>query len=128
MHEITTSIVNKNPKAIIIENLNVKGMVKNHNIARSLANSSFGEIRRQFTYKSAWKKIDLIFADRFEPSSKKCSNCGNIKDTLNLSDRTYKCENCGYEIDRDLNAAINLKNLYKYKEPLNEGGLSGELV
>lgn len=112
IHEMTTSIVNENPKAIVLEDLNVKGMVKNHKVARANSNSSYGEIRRQFEYKSARRGIEIQYANTFYPSSKTCSNCGNIKTDLTLKDRTYHCDVCGFEIDRDLNAAINLKNIY----------------
>jgi putative transposase len=85
-------------------------MLKNHKLAKSISESMFYEIRRQLEYKCYWNDIDLLVADRFYPSSKLCSNCNNKKDDLKLSDRTYYCDNCGFVIDRDINAAINLKN------------------
>ena len=109
IHNATTYIV-KNFDKIIIEDLNVSGMNKNRKLSKALIDVSFGEIRRQLEYKSNWLGKELIIANRFFPSSKLCSSCGNKKETLKLSERTYICENCGLEIDRDLNAAINLAN------------------
>lgn len=94
---------------IVIEDLNVKGMVKNHNLALSILDLGWGEFRRQLEYKSALHGNTVIVADRWFSSSKMCSRCGNIKETLSLSDRVYKCD-CGMVIDRDLNASINLRN------------------
>lgn len=111
LHQISSNVVEENPKKIVIEDLNVKGMVRNHNLAKSIIDSSFGELRRQMEYKADRKDIEVVVVDRFEPTSKRCSKCGNIKTDLKLSDRTYKCENCGLEIDRDLNAAINIAAL-----------------
>ncbi len=110
VHKATTDLVNKFG-TIVIEDLNVKGMVKNHNLAQALFDVSFGEIRRQITYKCKWKGVNLIVADRFYPSSKTCSCCGIKKETLKLSERLFRCDACGISIDRDMNAAINLKNL-----------------
>lgn len=93
---------------IVIEDLNVKGMVKNHKLARSISDAGFGYLRQQIEYKGKLRNCEIIIANRFFPSSKTCSNCGSIKKDLSLSDRTYHCD-CGLDIDRDLNAAINLK-------------------
>lgn len=109
IHKMTTKIVSQFG-TVVIENLNVKGMVKNHNLALSLGDASFGEIRRQLEYKCHTAGVNLIVADRWFPSSKTCSCCGTVKEKLPLSERTFKCE-CGFELDRDLNAAINLKKL-----------------
>jgi putative transposase len=125
IHNATTYIV-KNFDKIIIEDLNVSGMNKNKNLSKSLIDVSFGEIRRQLEYKSQWLGKELIIADRFFPSSKLCSSCGNKKKTLKLSERTYICENCGLVIDRDLNAAINLAN-YCPTQKVCECKVSGEL-
>lgn len=92
-----------------MENLNVAGMMKNKHLSKTIQEQKFYEFKRQIQYKSTWNNIEFIQADRFYPSSKLCSVCGNIKKDLKLSDRVYKCE-CGNVIDRDLNAAINLKN------------------
>lgn len=112
IHKITNYLT-KNYDEIIIENLNVKGMVKNHNLAKSLSDVSFGEFKRQLEYKSIREGSKLILADRFYASSKICSHCGHKKDDLKLSERTFECEQCGYKIDRDLNASINLRKLSK---------------
>ena len=110
IHKLTSKICREN-QTIVIEDLNVKGMVKNRKLARSLSDASFGEFRRQLEYKSQIYSCSLIKAPRFFPSSKQCSNCGCLKEDLKLSDRVYSCEHCGFEIDRDLNASINLKHL-----------------
>jgi putative transposase len=107
IHQATSQIVSKYNK-IVIEDLNVVGMTKNHNLAQSISDASFGEIRRQLEYKSLWAGGELVAADRFFASSKTCSCCGNKKKELKLSERIYKCDNCGLEMDRDLNAAKNL--------------------
>ena len=83
---------------------------KNHKLASVILDGGFSELRRQLEYKSKWYGSTLTIVDRFYPSSKTCSCCGNIKKALKLSEREYVCENCGLIIDRDLNAAINLRN------------------
>jgi putative transposase len=105
----TTSFLAKNYTEIAIEDLNVRGMIKNHNLARSISDVGFGEFRRQLTYKTMRANSNLVVVGRFFPSSKTCSDCGLIKEKLSLKERTFVCE-CGFEIDRDFNAAINLKN------------------
>jgi putative transposase len=90
-----------------IEDLNVKGMVRNRKLARSISDVGFGEFRRQIEYKTEWRNGKIVVHGRFFPSSKKCSNCDLIKESLSLSERVFKCE-CSLEIDRDLNASINL--------------------
>ena len=112
LHQTTSEIVNRKPKFICIEDLNVSGMMKNKHLAKAVQQQGFYEFRRQLTYKCEDNGIQLIIADRFYPSSKLCSCCGNIKKDLKLSDRIYKCE-CGNVIDRDYQAALNLK---KYGE------------
>ncbi|MGL5381057.1 RNA-guided endonuclease InsQ/TnpB family protein [Clostridium sp.] len=111
IHQITTELIKLNPSHIVIEDLNVKGMMRNRHLSEKVADCSFREIRRQLEYKCEWNNIDIIIADRWYASSKICSDCGNKKKKLSLSERTYKCECCGLEIDRDYNASINLKNL-----------------
>jgi putative transposase len=105
-----TTYLCENYQVICIEDLNVSGMVKNHNLALSISDMGFGEFRRQLEYKAVLNGNTLIFVDRWFPSSKTCSGCGHIKETLLLSERKYVCEKCGMVIDRDLNAAINLRN------------------
>lgn len=112
LHQTTTEIVKTKPSFIVLEDLNVKGMMKNRHLSKAIQQQCFGEFRRQIEYKSAWNNISVIIADRFFPSSKLCSCCGAIKKDLRLSDRVYKCE-CGNVIDRDYQAALNLK---KYGE------------
>jgi putative transposase len=85
-------------------------MLKNHCLAQAVSESSFGEIRRQLTYKAAWHGVHLVVIDRFCPSSKTCSGCGWVHDDLTLADRTFVCHGCGLVIDCDLNAAINIVN------------------
>ena len=108
LHQTTTEIVKREPSFICIEDLNVKGMMKNRHLSKAVQQQCFGEFRRQIEYKSAWNNIPVIIADRFFPSSKLCSCCGNIKKDLKLSDRIYKCE-CGNVIDRDYQSSLNLK-------------------
>lgn len=108
---ITKSLVKENPKTIVIENLNISGLLKNKYLSRKISEAKFYEFRRQLEYKCKWYGIDLILADRWYPSSKICSCCGNKKKVLKLSERTYKCEKCGLIIDRDYNTALNLRNL-----------------
>ena len=109
VHQITTKIVKREPSFLCIEDLNVKGMMKNKHLSKAVQQQSLGEVRRQLEYKCAWNGIPLVIADRFFPSSKLCSCCGTIKKELKLSDRTYHCEQCGLVIDRDYQASLNLK-------------------
>ena len=108
MHQITTKLIKREPSFISMEDLNVKGMMKNKHLSKAIQEQSFHEFRRQICYKGEWNGVKVIFADRYFPSSKKCICCGHIKKDLKLSDRIYKCE-CGNEIDRDYQAALNLK-------------------
>ena len=108
LHQTTSGIIKREPSFICIENLNVSGMMKNRHLSKAVQQQGFYEFRRQIEYKSAWNNIPVIIADRFFPSSKLCSCCGSIKKDLKLSDRIYKCE-CGNVIDRDFQAALNLK-------------------
>lgn len=88
-------------------------MLSNHKLAQSIADCGFYEFKRQLEYKAKKFGCEVIIADRFYPSSKTCSRCGHKKDSLSLSERIYRCDNCGFEIDRDLNAAIMLSRLAK---------------
>lgn len=114
LHQTTSEIVSRKPKFIVLEDLNVKGMMKNKHLAKAVQEQCFYEFYRQLQYKSNWAGIEFITADKWFPSSKLCSECGNIKKDLKLSDRIYICE-CGNEIDRDYNASVNLM---KYGEQL----------
>jgi putative transposase len=109
IHQMTTAVVKTKPRLVVIEDLNVKGMMKNRKLSRSVADVCFGEIRRQFEYKSLWNGFEVQVADRWFPSSKMCSGCGHIKVELSLSERTFICPECGLVIDRDLNASFNLE-------------------
>ena len=109
LHQTTTSIVKTKPYRVVIEDLNVKGMMKNKHLSNAIRKQGFYEFKRQLEYKCKFRGIELIIADRFYPSSKTCSKCGEIKKDLKLKDRVYKCS-CGLTIDRDLNASINLSN------------------
>ena len=108
LHQITSEIVKRKPSFICIEDLNVSGMMKNKHLSKAIQQQGLYEFRRQVEYKSAWNNIPVIIADRFFPSSKLCSCCGEIKKDLKLSDRIYRCE-CGNVIDRDFQASLNLK-------------------
>lgn len=108
IHQVTSEIVNRKPKFIVMENLNVKGMMKNRHLAKAVQDQGFYELRRILAYKCEWADIQLIIADRFFPSSKTCSCCGSVNHDLTLKDRMFICPECGFTIDRDLQAAINL--------------------
>lgn len=108
LHKLTHSLC-QNFKIICIENLNVLGMMKNHKLARAISDMGLYEFKRQLEYKSNIFNNWVSVVDRWFPSSKKCSICGNIKTELKLSQRTYECDNCGSKMDRDLNASINIK-------------------
>ena len=108
LHQTTSEIVKRKPSFICMEDLNVSGMMKNRHLSKAVQEQSFYEFRRQIEYKSEWNNIQVVIADRFFPSSKLCSCCGNIKKDLKLSDRIYRCD-CGNVIDRDFQASLNLK-------------------
>ena len=107
INKLSTKIIN-NHDIICIEDLNIKGMLKNHKLAKSISDVSWNEFRRQLEYKANWYGKIIVKVPRFYPSSKTCSRCDNIKEELLLSERTYHCECCGLEIDRDYNASINI--------------------
>ena len=108
LHQTTSEIIKRKPSFICIEDLNVSGMMKNRHLSKAVQEQGLSEFRRQIEYKAKWNNIPVIIADRFFPSSKMCSCCGNIKKDLKLSDRIYKCE-CGNIINRDFQASLNLK-------------------
>jgi putative transposase len=107
LHQVTTRLA-KTKQTIVIEDLNVAGMLKHHHLAPSIADVGFGEFRRQLLYKAAWYGSWIVLASRWEPSSKTCSGCGWVDADLTLADRTFHCQQCGLVLDRDLNAAINV--------------------
>ena len=109
LHKLSKYLVD-NYDTIILEDLNVSGMVKNHKLAGAISDMGWRELRTMLAYKSEWYGKNLLTIGRFEPSSKVCSNCGSMKKALKLSDRTYVCGRCNFAMDRDVNAAINIKN------------------
>ncbi|WP_334304168.1 transposase [Romboutsia lituseburensis] len=114
INKTINEIVKNKPSYIVIEDLAVSNLMKNKHLSKAIANQKFFEFRTKLTSKSKQNNIELRVVDRFYPSSKTCSSCGDIKKDLKLSDRVYKCS-CGLVIDRDLNATYNLKNAKKYK-------------
>ena len=121
LHKFTTWLSRKYSD-ISIEDLHVAGMVKNHRLAKSIADAAFGEFRRQLEYKTARTGARLHVVDRWYRSSKTCSGCGRVKAKLSLSERTYRCDSCGLTMDRDLNAAINICVAGSAPETLNAHG------
>uniref|UniRef100_UPI00311AA910 RNA-guided endonuclease InsQ/TnpB family protein n=1 Tax=Clostridium perfringens TaxID=1502 RepID=UPI00311AA910 len=114
INKIVSSIIKQKPSYITIEDLNVKGMMKNKHLSKAIASQKFFEFKTKLMSKCKQNDVELRIVDRFYPSSKTCSQCGEIKKDLKLSDRVYKCS-CGFVIDRDLNASINLRNAKEYK-------------
>lgn len=123
LHKVSSELA-KTKSVIVLEDLHVRGMQRNRSLALSVSDAGMGELRRQLAYKSEWYGARLVVADRFFPSSKVCSGCGGIKDSLSLGARVFACDACGLSLDRDENAAINLRS-YGLKElgivPLPEG-------
>jgi putative transposase len=118
-HKATTRLA-RTKSVIGVESLNVAGLLKNHCLAKQLADAGLGELFRQLKYKARWYGGMVVEADPFFPSTKRCSNCGTVKGEMPLSERTYKCEICGFEADRDLNAALNLASVAaSWAETLN---------
>ncbi len=107
VHQASRILVDR-ALVLVIEDLNIAGMVRSRHLARSISDAAMGELSRQILYKARWHGVEVRIADRFFPSSKTCSGCGEVRKDLDLSTRTYSCEICGLVIDRDLNAAINL--------------------
>jgi IS605 OrfB family transposase len=107
LHQVTSDLV-ETYGTIVVERLNVAGLLKNRRLAGRLADASLGKLRRQLAYKTTWAGSALVEAERFFPSSKICSGCGHVKAKLPLSEREYRCECCGLVLDRDVNAARNL--------------------
>jgi putative transposase len=110
MHKLTTALATHHG-TVVIEQLNVAGLLRNRRLARAIADTGMAELRRQLTYKTQWYGSRLVVADPFYPSSKTCSGCGWVKAKLTLAERTFTCERCGLILDRDLNAARNLAKL-----------------
>ena len=114
IHQVTSRIVREN-QTVIIEDLNVEGMLKNHNLAKHIASASWSEFFRQLQYKCDWQGKNLLRIGRFEPSSKMCL-CGYINKDLTLKDREWDCPQCGRHNDRDLLSAVNIKRLGLQKQ------------
>ncbi len=114
INKTVSQIIEQKPSYITIEDLNVTGMMKNKHLSKAISSQKFFEFRTKLTAKCKQNNIELRVVDRWYPSSKTCSQCGEVNKGLKLKDRVYKCE-CGLSIDRDLNASINLKNAKKYK-------------
>lgn len=108
--QTTTEIIKRKPSFIVLEDLNIAGMMKNKHLSKAIQGQRLYEFYRQIKYKSEWNNIKFIVADRFYPSSKTCSNCGSYNKDLKLSDRNFICKECGIVLDRDINASINLKD------------------
>ena len=117
IHQATNTIVKLYPYRVVMEDLNISGMMKNKHLSKSIAEQCLYEFTRQMKYKCEFNTIEFVQVDRFFPSSKTCSCCGEVKKDLKLKDRIYKCNNCGLEIDRDKNASINIGN-YKSNRQL----------
>lgn len=107
LHQVSNTLINEN-QVICMEDLNVKGMLKNHKLAESIQEMNFGEFKRILEYKAKWYNRKIVYVDRFYPSSKTCHNCGYINKELKLSDRQWVCPHCGGVIERDYNAALNI--------------------
>ena len=107
LHAVSNSLIDEN-QVICMEDLNVKGMAKNHNLAESILEMNFGEFRRMLEYKAKWYNRKIVFVDRFYPSSKTCHHCGYVNRQLKLSDRQWVCPHCGEVVERDYNAALNI--------------------
>lgn len=125
IHNVTSYLA-KTKSVIGIEDLNVSGMMKNHNLAKAIADVGMGEFRRQMEYKCQWYGSELVIADRFFPSSKTCSECGHVNTSLTLAQRTFVCDECGFTLDRDYNASLNLMQVAvsstdTLKTPVGEG-------
>lgn len=115
LNQTVNEIIKQEPSFITIEDLNVKGMMKNRHLSKAISKQGFNMFRVKLTNKCNEYGIELRIVDRFYPSSKTCNHCGYIKRDLKLSDRVYKCDYCGYEEDRDLNASFNLRDSKIYK-------------
>ena len=107
LHQVSNTLINEN-QVICMEDLNVKGMLRNHKLAGSIQEMNFGEFKRMLEYKAKWYSRKIVYVDRFYPSSKTCHNCGHINKQLKLSDRQWTCPKCGEVIERDYNAALNI--------------------
>ena len=108
IHQSTSKLIKLLPRRVVMEDLNISGMMKNKHLSKAIQEQCLHEWIRQMRYKCEWSGIEFVQADRFYPSSKTCSNCGCVKRNLKLKDRTFVCDECGFTIDRDYQAALNL--------------------
>ena len=115
IHQTTTEIVKTKPSYVVLENLNISGMMKNKHLSKAIQQQSLYEFGRQLKYKGLWNNIEIRIADRWFPSSKICHECGNINKLLTLNDREWICMECGSVLDRDYNASLNLRDTNNYK-------------
>ena len=113
--QVINDIIKREPSFIVIEDLNIRGMMKNKHLSKAIQQQSLYEFTRILSYKCPWNGIELRQVDRYYPSSKLCSKCGNIKHDLKLSDRVYVCDVCGNTIDRDFQVSLNLRDAKQYK-------------
>ncbi len=109
LHKVSTKLIREN-QSIALENLNVSGMLKNHKLAQAVSDVGWSEFNRMIEYKAEWYGVNILRIGRFEPSSRTCSNCGTINKELQLKDRKWTCSHCSVTLDRDINAACNIKN------------------
>ncbi len=123
LHKLTTAVAAEYA-TVVIEDLNVAGMMRNRRLAQSISDAGFGQLRRQIEYKTRWHGGETVVADRWYPSSKSCSGCGVVKAKLPLRVRTFDCERCGLSLDRDRNAALNLAALAR-AVTVNGSGVAG---
>ena len=124
-HQLSTTLA-KTKSVIVVQDLSVRGMIRNQHLARSIADAGWSEFRRMLAYKTQWYGSALIVAPGFCPSTKTCSACGHVKDELPLGQRIFRCEACGAEIDRDLNAARNLASLVAGSSPETQNACGAE--
>ena len=125
LHQLSTTLA-KTESVIVVQDLSVRVMIRNQHLARSIADAGWSEFRRMLAYKTQWYGSALIVAPRFYPSTKTCSACGHVKDELPLGQRIFRCEACGAEIDRDLNAARNLASLVAGSSPETQNACGAE--
>ena len=125
LHQVTTTLA-KTKSVIGVEDLNVSGMLKNHKLARAIADVGLNEFRRQLEYKAQWYGSRVVVADRYFPSSKRHAHCGFLYQDLQLSEREWTCPKCGKLVDRDLNAALNLEQLARTTASSAESHACGE--
>ena len=128
LHQVSNRLV-KSHDRLVLENLNITGIMSNRRLARAVGDAAWGELARQITYKQKWRSGQVVVADRWFASSKTCSSCGNLRKDLTLGDRTYTCGHCGLVLDRDLNAAANLAAWAEDRTPaVIDGAGRGEVL